>query len=217
MHRPPVGATLGLSLLCTIAFAAEPEEVFDGDDHCVAYRTSKGMLFSSDTEVLGRSCEVTASLVAGEPAGEVRIVVSLPVKSLDSDNFMRDRTVADLLGADVQPDLLFTSSPIEVATLRDDVDRGQFVLSGTLARGGKDYPIEFPLQLVPRGGRHYVVGRLESSFEAFEVEVPTIAFGLIARPHEKLELIVHLELERVDGLEAWAASVGLIERTEPGT
>jgi hypothetical protein len=32
---------------------------------------------------------------------------------------------------------------------------------------------------------------------------------LIARPHESLELVVHLELERVDGLADWAQEQGL--------
>jgi hypothetical protein len=53
------------------------------------------------------------------------------------------------------------------------------------------------------------VGRLATTFAAFEVEVPTVAGGLIARPHEALELVVHLDLARVEGLEAWAREQGL--------
>jgi polyisoprenoid-binding protein YceI len=207
-----LGAAAGAALLvCTIAFAREGAEIFDAPDHCVAYRTSKGMLFSSNTEVLGRSCEVTASLVTDPGGAPPRVVVGVPVASLDSDNFMRDRAVSDLLGADAQPDLRFTSSPLDAASLRTGVAQGRFVLPGTLRIGGTGYPVEFPLEVVEHGGRHYVKGQLDSTFEAFGVEVPTIAFGLVAKPHEDLTLIVHLELERVDGLEAWARSEGLLE------
>ena len=178
---------------------------------------SKDMLFSSGTEVLGRSCEVTASLVTDPGGAPPRIVVSVPAKSLDSGNFMRDRSVADLLGADAQPDLLFTSSPLEVESLRAHLEQRRFLLSGNLRFGGSDHPVEFPLEMVEHTGRHYVKGRLDTTFEAFGVEVPTVAFGLVARPHEELELIVHLELERVEGLEAWARSVGLPEPQAPGT
>ena len=122
---------------------------------------------------------------------------------------MRNRAVADLLGAKTQPNLRFTSSPIDVEALRADIARGSFRLPGILSLGGKDFPIDFPLEIVEHEGRHYVKGRLATTFEAFEVEVPTVAGGLIARPHEALELIVYLDLERVEGLEAWAREQGL--------
>ena len=210
MKRRPVAAATAL-LLCSVALAASEEEIFTPDDHCVAYRTIKDMFFGLDTEVIGRSCEVSASLVSREGEADPRILVSVPVKSLKSGNFMRDRAVADLLGADVQPDLLFTSQPIDVGSLRRDVANRRFVMSGTLTLGGRDYPLQFPLELVEHGGRHYVTGRLATSFATFDVDVPTIAFGLVARPHEKLELVTHLELERVAGLESWARGVGLLD------
>ena len=86
---------------------------------------------------------------------------------------MRNRAVSDLLGAE-----------------------GGFGLPGHLRLGEK----EFPLELVEYEGGRFVKGSLDTTFEAFEVEVPTIAGGLIARPHEELELIVHLDLTRVEGL-----------------
>jgi len=203
-----LAASLAL-LLGAVAFAGSDDAIFDADDHCVAYRTIKGMFFGFDAEVIGRSCEVTASLVTGEAGTEPRIVVVVPVESFRSGNRFRDGAVAELLGAERQPELRFTSSPIDAESLRGDVDRGHFVLSGLLTIGGTDYPVDFPLELVEHGGRHYVRGHLETTFEAFEVEVPTIAFGLVASPHEALELVTRLELEAVAGLETWAASVGL--------
>jgi len=204
-------AILGiLTVLIAASAAAEGEKgIFEPGDHCVAYRTIKDILFAVDAEIIGRSCEVSASLAAPESGGAPRVVVEVPVKSLKSGNILRNRAVADLLGAKTQPNLRFTSSPIDVETIRADVARGRLLLAGVLTIGGKDFPLDFPLQLLEHEGRHYVEGRLATTFAAFEVEVPTVALGLIARPHEALELIVHLELERIAGLEDWAREQGL--------
>jgi hypothetical protein len=208
-----LAASLGILVLLIViggsAEAEDREEIFEPGDHCVAYRTVKDILFSIDVEVIGRSCEVTASLLPAAEGAGPQVVVEVPAKSLKSGNVMRNRAVADLLGAKTQPNLRFASSPIDVETLRADIARGSFRLPGILTLGGKDFPIDFPLEIVEHEGRHYVKGRLSTTFEAFEVEVPTVAGGLIARPHEALELIVQLELERVEGLESWAREQGL--------
>jgi len=210
MNRYEVAATSVVALLlCGVPHARAQDEVFAIDDHCVAYRTVKDILFAAEAEVIGRSCEVTAALVIGADAGEPRIVVTVPVKSLKSGNIFRNRVVAELLGAEVQPDLRFSSNPLDVESLRSALDQGRFELSGELALGGRSYPVTFPLELLQNEGQRAVRGRLETTFEAFEVEVPTIAFGLVARPHEKLELLVQLQLERVEGLDAWFSQARL--------
>ncbi len=196
-----------LLLLATAAVADEGGEVFEPGDHCVAYRTVKEMWFGSEVEVVGRSCEVSAKLIAVDAGSQV--VVSVPIKSLRSGNMLRNGSVADLLGVKLQPDLRFTSDPIDADALRDDIARGSFVLPGTLSLGEKPYPVEFPLEIVEHGGKRSVKGRLETTFEAFSVEVPTVMGGFIAKPHEELELIVHLDIAQVDGLDAWAVAAGL--------
>lgn len=196
-----------LLLLATAAVADEGGEVFEPGDHCVAYRTVKEMWFGSEVEVVGRSCEVSAKLIAVDAGSQV--VVSVPIKSLRSGNMLRNGSVADLLGVKLQSDLRFTSDPIDADALRDDIARGSFVLPGTLSLGEKPYPVDFPLEIVEHGGKRSVKGRLETTFEAFSVEVPTVMGGFIAKPHEELELIVHLDIAQVDGLDAWAVAAGL--------
>ena len=78
-----------------------------------------------------------------------------------------------------------------------------------MSLGEKPYPVDFPLEIVEHGGKRSVKGRLETTFEAFSVEVPTVMGGFIAKPHEELELIVHLDIAQVDGLDAWAVAAGL--------
>jgi hypothetical protein len=204
MKRLIASLTIFSFLGAAAAPADEEEEIFKPGDHCVAYRTVKDIWFAFDAEIIGRNCEVTASLVAADGATGPRIVVEVPIKGFKSRNFMRDRTVAGLLGVKTQPNLRFSSNPIEVEGLRADIARGPFRLPGILTFGGKDFPLEFPLKIFEHEGQRYVKGRLSTTFATFEVEVPTVAGGLIARPHETLELIVHLNLERVNGFEDWA-------------
>ena len=207
MKRGNLGSFAFALSLATAAPADEGGEVFEPGDHCVAYRTVKEMWFGSEVEVVGRSCDVGAKLVTVETRSQV--IVSVPIKSFRSGNMLRNGKVADLLGVKLQPDLRFTSDPIDADGLRDDIARGNFVLTGTLSLGEKPYPVEFPLEIVEQAGRRSVKGRLETTFEAFSIEVPTVMGGFIAKPHEELELIVHLDAARVDGLDAWAAAAGL--------
>jgi len=208
--RRPGAATLVLGWVA-LAWMAPPaaaaaEEIFEAGDHCVAYRTVKDIFFGFDAEIVGRSCEVSAS-VAVEPDGAgSRVVVAVPVKSLDSGNPLRDWKVADLLGAKLEPELRFVSDPLDATALRADVADGRFVLPGTLQFAGRQYAIDFPLELIEAGERRDIAGHLATTFAAFDVEVPTVAGGLVARPHEELELVVRLDLERVQGLAEWAAA-----------
>lgn len=190
--------------------ATEDDRIFESTDHCVAYRTVKDMWFVVDTRIVGKSCEVSASLTSTPGDRAPRISVTVPIESLDSNNRFRDGAVAELLGAEEQPELRFLSTPLEAETLRQALPSGRFMLSGVLSFGGQDFQVAFPVE-IGQGGNdlHYAKGVLTSSFAAFEVEVPTIAGGLIARPQDGLDLAFQLELERVEGLEAWAKSAGL--------
>jgi hypothetical protein len=203
----------GLGLLACLAPAAvlaDDGEIFSPADHCVAYRTVKDLLFAVDAEITGRNCDLSASLVASEGGAGPRVVVSVPIRGFKSRNFFRDRKVADLLGAKIQSELRFTSDPIDAAAVRAELAEGSFHVSGVLTIGGKDFPLEFALEVAPHEGGHTVKGRLPTTFAAFEVEVPTVAGGLIARPHEDLELVVHLDPRRIEGLEHWAREQGLL-------
>ena len=184
--------------------ARAEDEIFEPTDHCVAYRTVKDMWFFVDTPIVGKSCEVAASLTASPDDGAPRISVTLPIESLDSRNRFRDGVVADLLGVEEQPDLRFTSDPLDADALREEIPKGSFALPGILSFGGKEFRVEFPVELSESGGRHFAEGSLTMTFEAFGIEVPTVAGGLIARPHDEIEIAFHVELERVDQLEAWA-------------
>ena len=208
--RPGPFAVLVLmgTLFATAALAAAPDDVFVPEDHCVAYRTMKEMFWAFDVQVVGKSCAVTAALVSS-PEGD-RIVALVPVDSLDSNNGLRDDHVTEILGGEAHPDLRFRSHPIDLAVLRAELPSGSFEVAGTLAIADREYTVTFPLELSEHGGRHFVFGALETTFGALGVEIPTVGpGGMISEPGEDVEILLHLELERVEGLEAWARANGL--------
>ncbi len=193
-------AILGsFALLVTPAGADEYEGIFDPDDHCVAYRATKDRLFAKDVVVVGLSCEVAATLESSDDATGPRIVVEVPIKSLKSGNILRNRSVSDILGAKIQPSLRFSSEPLDVEALRRDIGNTSFVVKGQLTIAGQDHAVAYPVEVLEFEGRRYVRGRLSTTFAAFGLEPPTAAGGLIARVHEELDLLIHIDVTQIEG------------------
>ena len=189
-----------LALLVPAAMADKYEGIFDPGDHCVAYRTTKDMLFAKNVVVVGLSCEISATLVSSSGESGPRVVVEVPIKSLKSGNFLRNSSVADILDAETQPNLRFSTEPLDVETLRRDIATGSFVVKGQLIIAGVEHAVSSPVEIIEFEGRRFVRGRLSTSFADFGMETPTAAGGLIARVHEQLDLLVHIDATRIEGL-----------------
>jgi hypothetical protein len=191
-------AILGsFALLVTPAVADPYEGIFDPDDHCVAYRATKDMLFAKDVVVVGLSCEVTATLVSSDDAAGPRIIVEVPIKSLKSGNILRNYSVSDILGAKIQPNLHFSSEPLDFEALRRDKQNASFVVEGQLNIAGEDHAVSYPVEVLEFEGRRYVRGRLSTTFAALGLEPPTAAAGMIARVHEELDLLIHIDVTQI--------------------
>lgn len=193
---------LVLLVLPGLEAAAEPyEAIFAPDDHCVAYRVTKDMLFAKDVIVVGKSCEVVVSLVSNVDAAGPRIVVEVPIKSLKSGNILRNSSVSDILGAKTQPNLQFTSDPLDVEALRAHEGEGAIVVAGQLTIAGVDHAVSCPVEVLGASEQRYARCRLATAFADFGMEPPVAGGGLIARVHEDLDLLVHIDLARIEGLE----------------
>lgn len=196
-----------LALLAPPAAADQYEGIFDPDDHCVAYRAIKDMLFAKNVVVVGSSCEVTATLVSSDDAAGPRVVVEVPIKSLKSGNVLRNYSVYDILGANDQPNLRFTTEPLDVEALRRDIGMASLVVEGQLTIAGVDHAVSCAVEVVEFGGRRFVRGRLSTTFTSFGMETPTGGGGLIARVHEELDLLVHIDLTQIGGFADLLAAV----------
>ena len=184
----------------------EAEEIFQQGEHCLAYKTEETFLLFIDSDVVGKTCEISARL---ESEGEhTRYVVSFPIRSLDSGVDIRDKDVIEILSADSDPIIRFVSDFVTGEQVVEALIQGTTKLSGVLEVGGNPYKVLFPLKLSEHSGTRLVTGKLVTSFTEFGLELPAVLGGVVADTRDYLELLVHLRFKMVQGLaELQAASL----------
>lgn len=181
----------------------EAEEIFQQGEHCLAYKTEETFLLFIDSDVVGKTCEISARL---ESEGEhTRYVVSFPIRSLDSGVDMRDKDVIEILSAESEPIIRFVSDFVTGEQVVEALIQGTTMLSGVLEIAGKSYKVLFPLKLSEHSGVWLVTGKLVTSFSEFGLELPAVLGGVVADTRDYLELLVHFRLDRVHGLSEFQA------------
>jgi len=181
----------------------EAEEIFQQGEHCLAYKTEETILLFVDSDVVGKTCEISARL---ESEGEnTRYVVSFPIRSLDSGVDMRDEDVIEILSVESHPIIRFVSDFVTGEQVVEALIQGTTTLSGVLEVGGNPYKMLFPLKLSEHSGVWLVTGKLVTSFSDFGLELPAVLGGVVADTRDYLELLVHLRLDRVHGLAEFQA------------
>ena len=181
----------------------EAEEIFQQGEHCLAYKTEETILLFVDSDVVGKTCEISARL---ESEGEnTRYVVSFPIRSLDSGVDMRDEDVIEILSVESHPIIRFVSDFVTGEQVVEALVQGTTTLSGVLEVGGKPYKVLFPLKLSEHSGVWLVTGKLVTSFSEFGLELPAVLGGVVADTRDYLELLVHVRFERVLGLAEFLA------------
>ena len=181
----------------------EAEEIFQQGEHCLAYKAEETILLFVDSDVVGKTCEISARL---ESEGEnTRYVVSFPIRSLDSGVDMRDEDVIEILSVESHPIIRFVSDFVTGEQVVEALVQGTTTLSGVLEVGGKPYKVLFPLKLSEHSGVWLVTGKLVTSFSEFGLELPAVLGGVVAETGDYLELLVHLRIDRIHGLAEFQA------------
>ena len=181
----------------------EAEEIFQHGEHCLAYKTEETILLFIDSDVVGKTCEISARL---ESEGEnTRYVVSFPIRSLDSGIDMRDEDVIEILSVESHPIIRFVSDFVTEEQVVEALIQGTTTLSGVLEVGGNPYKMLFPLKLSEHSGVWLVTGKLVTSFSEFGLELPVVLGGVVAETGDYLELLVHLRLDQIHGLAEFQA------------
>ncbi|MBS1254874.1 MAG: hypothetical protein MAG581_00670 [Deltaproteobacteria bacterium] len=180
------------------------EHVFAPDEHCLAYKTEKSVLFVADVEVIGKSCEVTAKMNWNHSGEKAQVKVSVPVISLDSNNAFRDEDIPEILRVDQTYDIRFISDWLEIEVLKKMLQEKKGEVSGILEVAGGKFPVKFMMTFTSKPEYYLVTGHLNTTFAALNVDVPDVAWGLVAQPKEFLELLVHLRSDKISGAERLA-------------
>ena len=174
------------------------EEIFQQRDHCLAYKTEETFLLFIDSDVVGKTCEISARL---ESEGvNTRYVVSFPISSLDSGVEMRDEDVIEILSVESHPIIRFVSDFVTGEQVVKALVKGSTTLSGVLEVGGKPYKMLFPLKISEHSGVWLVTGKLVTSFSEFGLELPEVLWGVVGKVLDHFELLVNLRLDRIHGL-----------------
>jgi polyisoprenoid-binding protein YceI len=178
------------------------EIVFAPDEHCLAYKTEKSMFFFDGVEVIGKSCEVKAEIRWQDSTEQAQVEVSVPVKTLDSGNSFRDGEIPEILKAELTPNIRFISTWLSRTDLQKMLEEQNAEVSGILEVAGNTFPVKFTLNFTDQGGFFLIEGKLITSFSDLNIEVPIVGpGGLVADTKDYLELLVHLQSDKISGAE----------------
>lgn len=176
---------------------------FEEGSHCVAYRAEKVMFFFlSRSEVVGRSCDVSAQVLP-EVGGLYHVEVNVPVRSLTSGDSERDTDVVKALKGDERQDLTFRTPAKTAEQWRTLFASGEFDIVGDLSLGNSSFPVKLRSRYIRKGSDHDEVdGVANVTFKDFGMDPPRVAGGLVARAKPDLQLHFHLQTQRILGADA---------------
>ena len=167
-----------------ILFANDVTIKWPEGQSAVAWQSSKTMFLVSDSKPVGINNQVK---VAVKVEADSRIIsIEIPIKGFDSGDETRDADVFPILKGDIQPNLLFTSSPLSSSQWASLMESQLDELTGMLKIGGKDYPASFKLD--KSAPKNLILGLMDSTFASFGLEAPSVAGGIVASVDEELNL-----------------------------
>ena len=155
----------------------------DGSD-CVRWAAQKRMFFVREVKAFGMNCdiEIVVKKTADKPERIFKVLV--PHKKFQSGEPERDAVVSELLGADAHPNVVFQSEPLDEASWAAFESKTLRRVSGQLLIRNIAYPVV--LELTFQG--QYVLGEMKSSMSHFEVTVPKVGGGAVAKVRDRLGL-----------------------------
>ena len=178
------------------------EKVFDNSEHCVAYKAGKTMFYFVDITVVGKGCQVLSELKLSDDGEMVQTIVSLAVKSIDSENGNRDDHVLELLKEESFPNLIFTSEMSNIKNIKGAIEKGKMVLIGKLKVAENEFDVKFPLTWVKSGNGYLVTGALQTSFINLGLKAPKVGpGGMVADVDDGLEILIHLQSEKIKNFD----------------
>jgi len=186
--------------MSVLAADLAPRQVLNPGSHCVAWRTTKTLALVSQHEVVGTSCQVTvtAKQAAG---GKFQAVVSIPVASFNSQEADRDKEVLKILKASVQPNLVFKTYALSLAQWQSMLAQGKGSVKGSLAVGGKSFPLSAQVKIRKAGASVEVYGSIRTRFTALGLTPPEVGpGGAIAKVPDYLELHFNLVSDKVQNI-----------------
>ena len=177
--------SLALALMGSLNSYLGASVEFPSGQNCVAWKARKTMFLFSKSEPVGTNCNITVKVDVPAPS-HFQVTVVVPLAEFKSGELERDQEIRKLLKEEVQPDLIFLSDTITARDWPSYLDGSIAAMKGVLKIGGRAYPVI--LQLQKRGDGQPLVGKVDVSLKALEIEAPGFAGGLVAKVDDTIEL-----------------------------
>lgn len=162
------------------------------DESQVGYRV-KEVLFGVDAEAVGRTNEVTGSIVIdGTKVVSGEFVVD--VASMESDDNRRDDQFRGrIMSTDDFPEAVFTlTEPIELGTEPADGVVVTTTATGDLTLRGVTNPVTFEVTAEQQNGRIGVLGSIPVAFADYSIANPSFG-GITTEDNGQLEFVLVFE------------------------
>ncbi|MAZ48575.1 MAG: hypothetical protein CME65_08425 [Halobacteriovoraceae bacterium] len=154
----------------------------------VSWKTSKTMFLFSDQTPIGINNSVRVETGYGE-ARFIKLII--PIASFSSGEAERDQEVQKILKADIQPNIIFQTELMKQAEYERLLSGDVREITGNLNIANESHPVTVKLALT----NNFLVGTVDSKFTTFGITPPKVAGGLVAKVHDKLELVGRIDLE----------------------
>jgi hypothetical protein len=155
--------------------ASDVFEILKSDQTCVGYKTTKGMFYITDVDVVSMNCNV--QFIKSNSS----IQVLIPVDKFDSGNFKRDSEVAILLGDSQKIPIRFEiqiPNGVKIDSIPEKILGKLFI---------KESQKDITLELSKKSG--YIRFQVYTKFSTLGVTVDSVGpGGLIAKPKDELIL-----------------------------
>lgn len=190
----------GVCLLQPLADAI-PISLLKQGEHCVAYKAKKKLFLLATTEVIGKTCSVSAQVTPGLE-DTYAVEVRLQHNTFESGEKKRDEDVSKLLGSNENSYVSFKSDMKSTADWNALLSKDKFEIPGTLNVNGRDYPVTADAARVMTADGYEIDGVIKTHFKDLNLEAPVMAGGLFAEVQDDLELNFHLRADRTLGASA---------------
>lgn len=175
--------------------------IFHSGEHCVAYRTKKVLFLVRTVEVVGRNCDVSSQIMP-EVGGKYYVEVLIPVDAFKSGEPERDRDVSKILSPGGSPNVTFRSISMTKAEWEKAFTQETFELDGQIQIGETSNPVKATVKLVKGEDGVEVDGLVKATFKSLGLKPPRMAFGMMARVKDDIELHFHLNGAKTLGINS---------------
>jgi hypothetical protein len=157
-------------------------------NNAVAYIAKKTMFIFKDVTVIGVNSNIAFSKATLNDG--VILTMSIPISDFKTNDSDRDEEVQKILQIQKSKFLIFRSNKISKNDYQSMLNGKSTLIDGLLAIGENNHPVTFRSLTKDQ----YILFDFESSFSNFEIDPPTVAFGLIAKAKDYLLLQARINI-----------------------